>query len=113
MNAAAKVLNQGVLSRNWVIAILFSRTKVSFLILLLSVIFSALSVIYVTNLTRNLIADKHKLVGEHEKLYLQWNQFLLEKTTLTTQARIEHIASAKLGMVLPIHKMVVAMDDER
>lgn len=109
MNAAARLLNQGALSRGWVMSVFFSRSQLSMAILILGVLFSSLSLIYVTNTTRSLHAGIQQALSDRDKLHVQWGQLVLEKTTRVTQSRVENIATNQLGMVIPDQKSVVVV----
>lgn len=110
MNAAARLLNQGVLSRGWVVSIFLSRFHFALFIFLIVILMSALSLVYVTNSTRNLNARIQQALVEQDRLHLQWSQLLLEKSTLLMQARIENVAEERLSMVFPDSKTRVMID---
>ncbi len=110
MNAAARLLNnQGALSRGWVISILLKRSQLPMLAMIVSVLLTALAVIYVTNSTRSLTADIQQTFSERDRLHVQWGQLLLEKSTWIMQARIQNLAEGKLGMLSPDSKSVVVI----
>ncbi len=111
MNAAARLLNQGVLSRGWVISIFFNRSQMPLAVLVFGVLVSALSVIYITNMARSLNANIEQTLLERQQLHVQWGQLLLEKSTWIMQARIQNIAEGKLGMVVPNNKSVVVVNE--
>ncbi len=101
MNAAARFLSQSTVSRTWVISVLLSKIQFSTLILTAAVLVSSLSIIYVTNTTRTLNAGLQQIFTERDQIHVQWGQLLLEKSTWMTQARIQNVASKKLGMIVP------------
>lgn len=109
MNAAARFLNQGALSRHWVVSVLLSRAQFSLLALLISIVLSALSVIYVTNMSRSLNADLQQVLTERDQLHLQWSQLVLEQGTWAAQTRVQQVAEQRLNMVVPDNKSVVVM----
>ncbi len=111
MNTAARLVNQGVLSRSWVISILLKRSQLPLLAMVISVLLSALSVIYMTNTTRTLNASIQQTLAEREQLHVQWGQLLLEKSTWIMQARIQNLAEGKLGMSIPDSKSVVVINE--
>ncbi|MHB1947519.1 MAG: cell division protein FtsL [Gammaproteobacteria bacterium] len=111
MNAAARFLSQSSVSRTWVISVLMSKAQLSTLTLLVAVLMSALSIVYVTNNTRSLNASLQQMQAERDRLHVQWGQLLLEKSTWIMQARIQQIASNKLGMVVPNSKSVVIVNE--
>lgn len=106
MNAAARLVQQGFLSRHLALSHLLTRKQIMVAMLGLAILVSALSIIYVTHVTRLLHASyQHNLV-ESERLHVQRGQLLLERSTWMMQARIQRIAENKLGMIIPEHKSV-------
>ena len=112
MNAAARLLNQGVLSRGWVVSVFLTRFDISLFVLISAVLISALSLVYVTNSVRSLNANIEQLYAEHDQLHIQRGQLLLEKSTLTMQAHIQDVAEDHLNMVVPEGKAVVVVDSK-
>jgi cell division protein FtsL len=107
MNAAGRLVHQGILSRHLVMTHFLTREQIAALFLALGVLVSALSVIYVTHVTRILNANyQHNLV-EQDRLQVERGQLLLERGTWMMQARIQQLAESKLGMVVPNHQSVV------
>lgn len=111
MNTAARLVNQRVLSRSWVMSVLLKRSQLPLLAMMTSVLFSALTVIYMTNTTRSLNASIQQTLAEREQLHVQWGQLLLEKSTWIMQARIQNLAEGKLGMLIPDSKSVVVVNE--
>jgi len=111
MNAAARIFNQSVLSRSWVISALLSRTHFMTVALVLSVLTSALAMVYVTNASRSMNAGIQQMLSERQQLHIQWGQLLLEKTTWVAQARIQQTAERDLNMMAPDKKSVVIVNE--
>lgn len=111
MNAAGRFLSQSTVSRTWVFSILLSRAQFGMFVLIGAVLMSALSLIYVTNSTRSLNATIQQTLAERDHLHIQWGQLLLEKSTWMMQARIQQVASEKLGMLVPTNKTVVIINE--
>ncbi|MDA8561549.1 cell division protein FtsL [Gammaproteobacteria bacterium] len=111
MNAAARLLNQGQLSRSWVVSLFWSKFNVALFIAVLLTLLSALSLVYVTNVSRTLNADYQNLIIEKSKLDLQWNQLLLEKSTALTNTKTEKIAEKDLSMIFPNIKSVIVVNE--
>lgn len=111
MNSAARLLNQGSLSRSWVISIVLARAQVATLLLTAMMLVSALSMVYVTNSTRTLHASIQQVLHERNQLHVQWGQLLLEKSTWVTPARVQHIAEQQIGMITPDTKSVVIVNE--
>lgn len=111
MNAAARLVHQNVLSRHLLMTHFLTRQQIVIMLLTLSVLLSALSIIYVTHVTRVLHAGyQHNLV-EQDRLHVERGQLLLERSTWMMQARIQQIAESKLSMFIPDHKSVVVMHE--
>jgi cell division protein FtsL len=107
MNAAARLAYQGVLSRHLVFSHLLSRRQFAIMLLIISVLLSALSIIYVTHATRDMYASyQHNLV-ERDHLHMERSQLLLEQGTMIMQARIQRIAENELNMIIPGHRSIV------
>lgn len=106
MNAAARLVHQGVLTRHLVLTHLLTRRQAVVLGLAIAVLLSALSVIYATHATRELHASYQHNIAEQNRLHVERGQLLLERGTWMMQARIQQLAEEKLGMVVPDHKSV-------
>ena len=111
MNAAARLVHQNALARHLVLIHLLTRRQLAVMLLAVTVIFSALSVIYVTHVNRVLHAEFQHSLAEKNHLYVERGQLLLERGTWMMQARIQKIAEEKLGMVLPDRKSVVIVKE--
>lgn len=71
------------------------------LFLLIFIVVSAMSVVYVTQNTRTAIAFHDQLLMERERLEVEWRNQLLEEHALSEHSRIERLASRDQGMVRP------------
>lgn len=111
MNAAARLVHQNVLSRHLVLAHLLNGRQVVVLMLALGVLLSAISVIYVTHLTRVLHANYQHQLAQQNRMHDERGQLLLERSTWMMQARIQKIAESQLGMVIPDHKSIVVVHE--
>jgi cell division protein FtsL len=111
MNAAARLVHQNVLSRHLVLAHLLNGRQVVVLMLALGVLLSAISVIYVTHLTRLLHATYQHQLMQQNRMHDEHGQLLLERSTWMMQARIQKIAESQLGMVVPDHKSIVVVHE--
>ena len=80
-------------------------------ILLVTVFISALSVVYVQAENRLLYSHLTSLQKNRDSLHIQWGQLLLEESTWSTQARVEHTAEQQLNMVLPKQKNIVIVKE--
>src|SRR3990167_2138827 len=111
MNAAARFVHQGILSRHLVLTHLMSRRQVAACALAVGVLLSALSTIYVTHVSKILHAGYQHTLREQNRLHVEHGQLLLERGTWMMQSRIQHIAESKLGMIFPNNKSVVIIHE--
>lgn len=109
MNAAARLVHQNVLSRHLVLTHLLSRRQMMVLLLAVAILFSALSVIYVTYMNKIMHANYQHVLAEQNQLQVQQSQLLLERSTWMSQVRIQTIAVKKLDMVLPDFQSIVVI----
>lgn len=75
--------------------------------LVVLLLFSAFSVIYLKDLSRRLFIQYQQLQKVQEHSEIETSRLLLEKGAWSTQSRIQEIASAKLGMEIPSTKNIV------
>ena len=106
MNTAIRFFNKKAFSYSLVNTIV-ARLNFTVPVLLVAVVFSALSVIYVTNLSRNFSADITHTRYENNQLRVDWDQLLLERSTLTMQSHVHRFAENHLNMVIPNSQSVV------
>lgn len=111
MNAAGRLVHQGILSRQMTLTHWLTRSQLSAVTLAVSILFSALGIIYVTEETRVLQANYQHSLHDQDHLHVERGQLLLERSTWMMQARIQHIAENQLGMILPNNKSVVIIHE--
>lgn len=111
MNAAARLVHKNVLSRQLVAVHFITREQMVMMAMVLAVLLSALSMIYVTHLSRILHAGYQHNKVTQERLQVERGQLLLERSTWMIQSRIEQIAENKLGMVIPDHKSIIIVHE--
>lgn len=73
----------------------------------LTVVLSALGVVYSKHQTRRLFVDVQRLETERDRMNVDWGRLQLEQSTLATQARVETLAHGKLAMNIPPQNSVV------
>ena len=83
------------------------RTVVLYGLLAVSVMASAVMVIYVSHQNRQVFADYQALVGHRDELKAEWGRLLLEESSLAAHSRVEQIAANRLGMQVPEIKQVI------
>jgi len=69
--------------------------------LALAVIVSAVGVIYTAHRSRELFRTLEQARREQNDIQIEWRQLLLERSTLSSHARVEQIAGEQLQMTLP------------
>ncbi|MBS0359355.1 MAG: cell division protein FtsL [Proteobacteria bacterium] len=106
MNAAARVMEQGSWFRGDVKKVSLTRELFAMLSLMVLVLASALAVVYVKNLERQLFSDLQSVQQQTNRIQVEWRQLLLAQSTWSTTARVQKIAGA-MGMVLPPSNNVV------
>ena len=87
----------------------FSRQLCLQLALLFAVLFSAVAVVYVTNLHRLTFSQLQVEEQQSHQLQLQWGQLLLEQASLATPGRVQELAEEKLHMTLPSNKETIIL----
>ena len=70
---------------------------------------SALAVIDARNENRTQFAQLQQLRQQRDQFNVEWGQLLLEQSTWSTHARIEQMATQKLGMEMPQHAEIVVV----
>lgn len=70
---------------------------------------SALAVIVVKDMNRQLFIRYQQLTQLHEKNYETWGALSLEQSTLSTPSRVQRIASQRLSMDKAIHKDITLL----
>jgi cell division protein FtsL len=104
-NRVASHLGDKVLSLFEVISSLISAVSfkgiVITVLLLSSLMLSAVGVVYSSHLSRQLFAEQAILLERNDQLQLEWAQLLLEQSAWSSPGRIESIASEEVGMSVP------------
>lgn len=111
MNTAARALAQSGLERATLLAGLVSRRHLLVIVLAFSVFISGFAVVYVQDWQRRLFVKSQTLITKQNKMQTQWGKLLLEQSTWSMQARIEHIAATKLNMKLPASKNIIMVKE--
>ncbi|PJG85573.1 cell division protein FtsL [Conservatibacter flavescens] len=93
--------------RNIIVEDLFSANKLV-VCLVLALVITMLSTIWLTHKTRQLVSEKGELVLEHQVLESDYLNLKLEETTQGDSTRIEAIAT-KLGMKRVAHDQEVVI----
>jgi cell division protein FtsL len=76
--------------------------------LILLVMITALSVVYVKHENRKYFVELQDLQKKRDEMNIEWGQLQLEQSTWATQSRIERLARKRLGMVnVPQDKVMI------
>jgi len=73
------------------------------------VICSALSVVYVSHLCRQLHGELSRLEQEANTLQVEWGRYLLEQSSWASLSRIEQLAKSRLHMRVPGTEEIVVI----
>jgi cell division protein FtsL len=111
MNAAARLAHHGILSRHLIIAYRWTKHQLTIGLLILSVLISAFSMIYITYAFRMLHAYYERVVVEQSSLHKEQSQLLLERSTLMRQAKVQRLAEHELNMTIPSPQSIVVVDN--
>lgn len=77
------------------------------MILLASLLGSALAVIHSKYQSRGLFIEIQRLERELDDYEIEWGQLQLEQTTLAEHSRIERLAYEKLGLIMPTRDQTI------
>jgi cell division protein FtsL len=109
MNVAARALTRSTLvweqGQSWVV----SLKMLGLILLTLAALSSALAVIYVKTVQRNLYSELQTSQQEFDRLKTEWSQLLLEENTWIAPVRIQALAQQQLGMRIPEMKSTVLL----
>ncbi len=106
MTAAAQVLQQQRLSGRVLLQSL-SKENIVMTLLVSLVLVSAISVIYVKYMNRQLISEVTMQQQTAQQLQVEWGKLLLQKGALSAPSRIQNIANNSLNMYVPRAKNVI------
>ncbi len=85
------------------------RNHTSIFVLVIAVVMSAMSVVYLKHLGRAEFVTLHKLEQQRDHLNEEWGRLLLEQSTWATPSRIEQQAKQRLKMLVPSPEMIVVI----
>src|SRR3990167_7887570 len=79
--------------------------------LIVLLIVSAFSVIYLKDLSRRLFIHYQNQQQVQQQDEVEWSKLLLEEGAWSTQARVQNIATTQLNMVMPTMKNIVMIEE--
>ncbi len=109
MNAAARQINQSTIFSGQIGGMRLSKQLMLQLVLLFSILGSALAVVYATNVHRETFMALQSADRNQQQLQLRWGQLVLEQASLATPARVQELATEKFQMVLPANNQTVML----
>ena len=109
MNTAVRVSSNQWLAMEWLSAIRVHRRHFAVALLMLLVIASAFSIVYIKDLNRRLLIDFQSQTTQMQAHKTKRGQLLLEESTWARQSRVQQIAENQLDMVMPTSKDVVLL----
>ena len=77
---------------------------------IIMILISAFAVVYVKDLNRRLFIEYQELQQTHQQIEIDWGKLLLERSTWSTQSRIQRIASEQLQMIAPKPREIVMIE---
>lgn len=89
------------LQAGWPFPLRLRPWPVALSLLFLACLATAFGVVATTHATRGQYAELQQLEQEQSQLNTEWGQLLLEEGAWSTPARIEQIATQRLGMRIP------------
>lgn len=104
MNAAAKAISETRLFSGHLLEMRISRSTLMTLLLLISILATALAVVYGINDYRIALSQLEQLKHHKQNLQIQWSRLVLEQASLATPERVGQMATQRLNMHLPVDK---------
>jgi len=109
MNAAARQIYQNTLFSGHIGDLRLSKQLVFQMLMLLSILGSALAVVYSTNVHREKFTELQLAERNGQLLQVRWEKLLLEQASLAAPARVQALASEKFQMMLPTNNQTVML----
>lgn len=104
MNAAAKAISETKLFTGHLSEMRLSKQTLMSLLLIFSILATALAVVYDINNYRISLSQLEQLEEQKQHLQIEWSRLLLEQASLSTPERVGQMASQKLNMRIPVDK---------
>jgi cell division protein FtsL len=80
--------------------------------LLLAVVASAVSTVYVKHVSRSLFVELHALEGLDDEMEIEWGKLQLEQSTWAQPDRVRTLAVDRLQLYMPPGESVVLVELE-
>ncbi len=98
MNAAARTLHHGNFFRGDLSTLTLSRKNVSLWLMLIAILLSAFSIVYLRNVERHYFGEQQSLISQNNRIEEQWSQLLLEQSMWSSPSRVQTYAVNHLNM---------------
>ncbi len=85
------------------------KADLGIVLLAVTILASAISVIYVKHIGRAQFVELQKLEAKRDHLNEEWGRLLIELGTYTTPGRVEFEARKRLKMIVPTPEMSVVI----
>lgn len=76
----------------------------------LAIFISSFAVIYSSFTARTRFIEWQSLLNDARAYEIEWGQLLLEKSTMASYSRLEHVASDKLKMIEPKKAQIILVE---
>ncbi len=86
------------------------KNQLTVVLLIVFLIMSAFSVIYLKDLSRRKFIHYQQLQKVQQNDEVEWSKLLLEEGAWSTQTRVQNIATTQLNMVMPAMKNIVMIE---
>ena len=107
MNASARALAAGTFNPGNLRHMIFSFQNNIIGLLLIALLATAFSVIYVKDWNRREFIELHNLQRQHDDSIVEQGKLLLEQNTWSSPLRIQTIAQSQLGMTNPVKSTIL------
>lgn len=85
-------------------------SKIRFIFLLASIVFSAMALIYVKDLNRRLFINYQNLQSLAHQLEVKQGKYMLEASMLSTPTRVQQVAVERWQMHVPVAKDTILLE---
>jgi len=87
----------------------FTLPQILVVLLMISVLGSALLIVYTQHLNRSLHIELQHLDDIRDALHVEWSQLLLEQATYGSDLRVERVAQERLHMRVPKQEQMMVI----
>lgn len=88
---------------------LFTLPQILVVLLMISVLGSAIAIVYTQHLNRSLHIQLQRQDDIRDTLHIEWSQLLLEQATYGSDLRVERVAQQRLNMITPKSEQIMVI----